>query len=186
MLRRLLALLHLLLLLSMFLRQLLGLLLVLLLYLLFSCVVGSLLFQPLVVLVLLSLQILALLVLLGLELLLLLLVFLILFHVASVWSGRALDRLKVSRVDGGGRTSSVVLCTGRRTMNKTVPCARGRVMNRAGFSCRHNGAVAKLSGFGSGSDGRLALVRGGSQLGVSVGSLHMLILCGYGRDMSLT
>src|ERR1700688_3322384 len=115
------------------------LLLVVLLYLLFFCLIGLLLFQPLVVLVLLLLELLAFLVLLCLELLLLLLVFLVLFHVASVWSGRALDRLKVSRVDSGCRTSSVVLCTGRRIMNKIVPSTHGRVMNRAGFSCRYNG-----------------------------------------------
>jgi hypothetical protein len=36
-----------------------------------------------------------------LEILLLLLVFLVLFHVASVWSGGTLDRLKVSRADSG-------------------------------------------------------------------------------------
>src|ERR1700722_7655437 len=183
---RLLALLHLLLLLGMFLRQLLPLLLVLLLQLLFSLVVGFLLFQPLVVLVLLLLELLAFLVLLCLELLLLLLIFLVLFHVTRVWSGKALDRLKVSRVDSGCRTSSVVLCTGRRIMSKIFSSTRGRAVNHPRLSCRYNGGVAKLSGFGSSSVGRHAVVCGGPQLGVSVGSLHMLILCGYRREMSLT
>jgi hypothetical protein len=89
---RLLALLQLLLLLGVFLRELLGLLLVLLLQLLLFRFIRGLLREALVILLLFGLQSLAFLNLLHLKPLLLLLVFLVLFSVASIWSGGTLGR----------------------------------------------------------------------------------------------
>ena len=118
--RRLLALLHLLLLLDVLLRQLLRLLLVPLLHLLFSCVVSLLLIHSLVFLVLLLLEFLAFLVLPLLELFLLLLIFLISLGIPGVWRRGTFCRRKVPGMDWSGGTSGVVLWA-----SSVVLCTRG-------------------------------------------------------------
>ncbi len=154
--RRLLALLHLLLLLLMFLLHLLCLLLMPLFRLLFSRVIGLLLIEPLMFLVLFLLQLLPLLVLLLIHLFLFLLVFLVRLWISGV--GRSIRPVRLrqfARVNVIGpvgivilrtvgivpRTVRVVFRPARIRSTVVRATIRWRIV-LASFSCRHHRASA--------------------------------------------
>jgi hypothetical protein len=135
---RLLALLHFLLLLNVFLLQLLRLPLMLLFHLLLSCVVRPLLRLPLMILLLPLLQPLVVPFLLLLQLLLLLLIFLIQPGVASVWSGRTFMLRNISRMHDVVRTVPAVVF------------GAVWIVHRSALSGRRSAPASKIPGsFGS-------------------------------------
>jgi hypothetical protein len=171
----LLALLQLLLLLGVFLRQLFGLLLMLLLQGLLFRLVCRRLREPRMILLLLGLEFLALIDLLDLKLLLLLLIFLVLLGVASVWSGEVFHGWKFLGVDRGarpsglgGRAGGFVGCARSFGVRASWLGARAGVlgggggMNRATFFGGYGSAVFEGTRLGGSSDGRLAVIGGGT------------------------
>lgn len=178
----LLALLQLLLLLGMLLSQLLRLLLVLLFHLLLPRLIGRRLRDPLMVLLLPGLEFLAIIDLAYLELLLLLLVLLVLPGVTRVWRGNVFDRRKVPCMHYGAWTSG--LSDRARSFVIRASCCfvgwaithiirtsivvrcGGRGMNGSTLSGGYCAAVSESAGPAGSSDGRLAVIGGGAQLGV--------------------
>ena len=61
-----------------------------------------------------------------------------------------------------------------------------RVIRRSCGFGRYDGSIVKCAGLGSSRDCRLAMVHGSPLLRIRAGSLRMLSLNRYSRDMSLT
>src|SRR5271167_1128014 len=176
---------QLLLLLLVLLLQLLGLLPVLLFNLLLPRRISLLFRQLLVLLLLLLLEFLPFLRLLRAELLLLLLIFLVLFRVSCVGSGRARNGRKFVGMNSRARASGVCLrafglSVGLRLRSGSIGW---RGVGPSRLFGRHYLAGLKCSRCGSGRNGRLAMVRRNTQLRIGAGSLHLLGLSRHGRNV---
>jgi hypothetical protein len=170
--RRLLPLLHPLLLRGVFLLQLLSRLLVPLFAPLSPGLVGVLLLQPLMILFLFLflflLELLTLLLLAGEHLVLLLLVILIAVGVPGIGRSRTFKRRKFFGMDRG--LGQVVFAAGR-----IATMIDRRVIRRSAFAGGHDGA-AKVSWPPRRGDGRTSVIGGGMQFPVAAGSLLVLNL----------
>src|SRR5579863_744627 len=96
-------------------------------------------------------------------------------------------RLEVLRMDRVRGARNIVLGARSLRFGRWLSCGMsfGRFIRRSRFFGRYGGVVAKCSRLRSGRDSRLAMIHRSPLLWVGAGSLRMLSLLCYRRDMLL-
>jgi hypothetical protein len=97
---------------------------------------------------------------------------------SPVFGALALGRWKLVGMHRGSVTRVVV--PGLRIVS---PRTAGTPMNRTSLAGGNDSALAERRTLGTGSDWRLAMIYGSSQLWIGAGSLEVLPLSGYARKM---